>query len=201
MESQDVRISEYLKDLEFFANEITPPTWNVFLDHKDFRYKPRTLNIWLEILGEEQRSGLEEDEHEFIGRVTSPMEFFLISHCTDFQPDAVKALEKYGDGIISSSHIQICPESDIEIECTIVHELAHIAVARRKAQQLKPLQNHLPIMSHRIDCEDEHGPTFLRAYEGMIIRTEKFFGNDMTLAMRLDLSFYKGACSDNAPIS
>jgi hypothetical protein len=192
MGSNDVEFEEYLKDIEFFANMITPPTWNVFLKHKDYRYKPGTLNIWLQILDEEQRAELEENEHEFIGRVTSPMEFNLISHCKDFQPDAAKALEKYGDGIISSSHIQICPESDIEVECTIVHELAHIAVARRKAQQLKLFKNRLWLMSHKIDGEDEHGPTFLKAYKRMIKRTEKIFGVHMTISMRLDLLFYMG---------
>jgi hypothetical protein len=191
MESNDAEFTEYLKDIEFFANEITPPTWNVFLDHKDYRYKPRTLNIWLEILEEEQRSELEEVEHEFIGRVPTPMQFGLISHCTDFQSDAVTALEQYGDGVISSSQIQICPESDIEIECTIVHELSHIAVTRRKAQQSKPAKNILSLMSHTIDGEDEHGPTFLKAYKRMIIRTEKIFGDNKTIPMWLDLSYYK----------
>jgi len=192
MGSKDVEFMEYLKDLEFFANEITPSTWNVFLDHKDYSYKPRTLNIWLDILDEELKSELEEDGHEFIGRVTKPMEFNLISHCKDFQPDAAKALEKDGDSTISSSQIQICPESDIEVECTIVHELAHIAVARRKAQQLKPFKNNSLVMSHKIEGEDEHGLTFLKAYKRMITRTEKIFGEDMALSMWLDLSFYKG---------
>ena len=191
MESNDVAYLEYLKNIEFFANEITPPTWNVFLDDKDYSYKPRTLNIWLEILDEEERSELGEETHEFIGRVTKPMEFYLISQCKDFQPEAARALKKYGDGIISSSRIQICPESDAEIECTIVHELSHIAVARRKAQQLKPVKNNLPLMSHKIDGEDEHGPTFQKAYKRMILRTENHFGNDLTMSMWIDLAFYK----------
>ena len=45
MESNDVESTEYLRDIEFFANKITHPAWNIFLDHKDYSYKPRTLNI------------------------------------------------------------------------------------------------------------------------------------------------------------
>ena len=63
------------------------------------------------------------------------MEFYLISQCKVFQPEAARALKKYGDGIISSSRIQIYPGSDAELECTIVHELSHIAVARRKTHK------------------------------------------------------------------
>jgi hypothetical protein len=191
MESTGIEYLEYLKTIEFFANEITPPTWNVFLDNKDYSFKAGTLNIWLEILDEEERSELGEETHEFIGRVTKPMKFFLISQCKVFQPEAARALKKYGDGIISSSRIQICPESDAELECTIVHELSHIAVARRKAQQLKAVKNNLSLMSHKIDGEDEHGPTFQKAYKRMILRTENIFGNDLTMAMWIDLAFYK----------
>ena len=191
MESTGIEYLEYLKTIEFFANEITPPTWNVFLDNKDYSFKAGTLNIWLEILDEEERSELGEETHEFIGRVTKPMEFYLISQCKVFQPEAARALKKYGDGIISSSRIQICPGSDAELECTIVHELSHIAVARLKTRQTKPVKNNLALMSHKIDGEDEHGPTFQKAYKRMILRTENIFGNDLTMAMWIDLAFYE----------
>ena len=68
---------EYMKykDLIDFANEITPSSWNVFVDvMRDYSYKPGILNIWLNIIDEED----EYMEDDLYSRIDGPMIFSRI---------------------------------------------------------------------------------------------------------------------------
>ncbi len=166
-----------------FADAITPANWNIVANTGMYRYVPNTLNIWLDVLEREQvpayrNSGACET---FAGRVKEIMRFFQLDVLRDYVADAAEALAMYGPGSIASIQVQVCRDQG-DWRDTLVHELAHVAATRWKAQQLKPVKRDLGYIGH--DAENEgHGPIFLKAFRRMIFRTMTTFGDRIRTRM------------------
>ena len=196
---------EYMKykDLIDFANEITPSSWNVFVDvMRDYSYKPGILNIWLNIIDEED----EYMEDDLYSRIDGPMIFsrILPSRHPWKKKNAVKPYRRYGSYTIADVDIQINQMNDLnDFKNIIVEELAHIAVTRWKAHQLKPWTEEGSYfeVDHNIEGASESfrskGPLFQKAYETLIARAENAFGENETSEMRTRLNDYRKNINEN----
>ena len=140
-----------------FADIITPPNWNVVLHPRDYRYKPGTLNVWLQILTEKEAIQIFALEGPFLGRVWGPMFFIKLSNIVSRIPEARRAFEKYGDGSVARVHIQLCP-SMRDWRLVVVHELAHVAVARYKARKMLPFKGEQVLVVGDPEEERHQGP-------------------------------------------
>ena len=188
MESERIR-----QEIRDFAEKIVPPNWNIYFDPEDFSYKPGTLNIQLMIHKHknDELSPLEDEGQEFVGVISGPMHFCQISSLTENRPEALKAIEQYGDGSVAriTFVINLMYGAD---EDAIVHELAHIATVRYKAQQAgKKHRNRSPIVTQDIAGGSRHGPLFQKALRRMIIRTEAALGKEVTKIMWIQLDMYR----------
>jgi hypothetical protein len=150
------------------ANLITPPSWNVFIDQKDEKWKPGTLNIRLWI---HEYNGDGDPEDEWIGKVHGPQRYYRISFFAKMETGAAKALRRFGDGVVASSEIWV-REEWVGLE-TLIHELAHVAVQRYSAWK-QGAHRHPDLESTSCVEEDRHGPLFQRLYRTMINRAERY---------------------------
>ncbi len=169
-------MSEYFSDTEQeeirqFADRITPKNWNIFIHPKDFKYIPGILNIQLYFFD------VIDDFDEHMATVHGPMRVCLISFFKDHYPEAAEAFQKYGEGSFASSLIGIHPTASWDLEGTIIHELAHVAVDRLKVFQQKPMKKNLSF-AFKYPDEDLHGQLFQRFYRILLNRTEKMFGQE-----------------------
>jgi len=145
-----------------FANRITPPNWNIFTAyHGRFNYAPNTLNVWLELLTEEQADDLDE---EFIAQVRGAMWF------SDLEPMGK------GKGFIAKIDMQMNPFFFDVWQEAMAHELAHVAVTRLSARSM-PRSLRFGIAQN---VEPEmHGPLFLKAFRCMILRAKAAYGKEL----------------------
>jgi hypothetical protein len=171
-----------IDDMVRFANLITPPTWNVFAHPEGRIIRPTFLNIELSVLTIDE---MDEDEGKknASGFVRSPMRYEKLSALASargWTPDDYKdwcdILKRFGDGTVASVHLDLCPYRG-DWKGTMVHELAHIAETRRKAQKEKPFRHaiHGVAVGRTVESESQHDPIFLRAFATMIKRTEVIF--------------------------
>jgi hypothetical protein len=171
------------------ANLITPSSWNVFMDQKDERWKPGTLNIRLWI---HEYNGDDDPEDEWIGKVHGPQRYYRISFFAKMDTRAAKALRRFGDGVVASTEIWL-REEWLGLE-TLIHELAHVAVQRYSAWKKGAHKN--PDLESAV-CEEEHrhGPLFQRFYRTMINRAERYLCEELS-ENRGELRIYE---SSSAP--
>jgi hypothetical protein len=187
-----MEIEKISQEIKQFAEKIVPPNWNIYYDPEEFRYKPGTLNIHLLIQKEknDELSPLEDEDHEFVGVISGPMHFYQVSTFKK-NAGAMKAIEQYGDGSIAriTFVINLIYGADEE---AIVHELAHIAAVRYKAQQIgKNHRDRSPIVTQEIERGSRHGPLFQKALHRMIIRTEAALGREAAKIMWVQLDMYR----------
>jgi integration host factor subunit alpha len=99
-------------------------------------------------------------------------------------------LKEFGDGIYSKCKIEICINDEAddinEMKMFIVHELAHILVARQAAQQLHVWKFPFYIIPNQGLDSDSHGPIFKWAYKILIKRVDKI---DLMVADRCWIDF------------
>jgi hypothetical protein len=182
--------------LKAFADRITPPNWNICIGPRDHRYEPGTLNICLKILSEKEWCArLTGDLNgDFHARVEGLMHFYPISILKSRDPRAEDVFGKHGESLIGEILLELYPELGTE-ESTLdalVHELAHIAVVRRKAQKVgRETRFRQGEIDHDIEGESEEGPLFQRAFRLLIIRTEKVIGKECTEEMWRSLKVYE----------
>ena len=71
----------------------------------------------------------------------------------------------------------------------MVHEMAHIAAVRAHARRLgrKEVKSR-SIVGYTFE-KKMHGPLFCKAFQRMIIRTEKAYGKERAKDMRIDLKY------------
>ena len=156
-----------------FGNIITPPNWNFYTSNEDFKYIPWTLNIFFWFIEDEE----DPYANERLGEVHGPVRIEPISLWADCSERAAAILEKYGDGYVSVAEIRFYPNSIIDLEGTLIHELAHLAVSRLNMRKQKPWKNNLPFCIERIE-DDMHGPIFQKFWRVMINRAKKVFGEE-----------------------
>ena len=160
---------KYEMQILAFAQKIVPKNWNVWIYKKNYKYKPHILNILLRIIDGDIN---EEDPLGF----ECPMQFCKISFDKEIMPEAMEAFKKYGDFYIAKIDIGLEPPGIYwDVWGTLVHELAHVAVERKKAWQQKAYEGIGYMVMRDID-EDLHGPLFQKAYKRMLIRAEKVLG-------------------------
>ena len=168
------------------ANLITPSSWNVFMDQKDERWKPGTLNIRLWI---HEYNGDDDPEDEWIGKVHGPQRYYRISFFAKMDTRAAKALRRFGDGVVACTEIWL-REEWLGLE-TLIHELVHVAVQRYSARK-KGAHKDPDLESALCEEEDRHGPLFQLFYRTMINRAEMYLCKKLT-ENRGELRFYETA--------
>jgi len=163
--------------LRRFADGITPSNWNVVLHPRHYCYKPRTLNIWVQILGVREAIQYFAVDGPFMGRVWGPMWFGRLSSIMGGIPEAKRAFEQYGDGSIGRIHIQLCSHLG-DLRFIVVHELAHVAVTRLKARKMRPYKVSSIFVAGDAEEEKHQGPLFRKALFRMISRAEAVYGRN-----------------------
>jgi len=165
------------------ADKITPPNWNITTKHDDFKYIPGTLNIclWFE---DSDYIDLDENMGE-----AGPMHVYKISFLKDAVPEAAEAFKKFGDGSFAKVEIRI-KSSCLDLEGTVIHELAHVAVKRYAMWQQKLYKNDLIFPLTNLE-EDMHGPLFCGFFRLLLKRAEKVFGKDMVEEQWKHLDYYE----------
>lgn len=162
-----------------FANKISPANWHCFSDHRQFKYRPGILNVQIEIIDDE----CVDEGEEFLGQIKGPMFFYSISFFKNVCPEAMAALEKYGDGSISISKMQLCSYWGGLWREIVIHEFAHIAEDRFRARKQRAFRpGQLYVDKTKEEFEEQHGELFLRAYARMIQRSEAACGKDFKSA-------------------
>ena len=173
--------------IKAFIDKITPPNWNIYIKKEEFKYKPGTLNIKLEVFKNLNDCSAEwEDEEDWFGRVKGPMCFYLNSEFIKNEPRVIESIKKFGEGKIGRSHLQIYPDRETgELLDTLVHELAHIAADRWLAYKTKEYNKEwkkewkCEIDSLSLGNENiNHGPLFNKAFRLITIRKEKALGKE-----------------------
>ena len=180
-------IAEYFteqdkKNICQFADKITPKSWNIFSDHIRTKYMPEVLNIQLLFIDIPL-----EFEHDNLGGyvpIFADRAFFY----KNVYPDARSAFRTYGNFLYAETFIKLFPNSLLDIEGTIIHQLAHVAVSRYGMWQQKSWKKDFS-RSMR-DEDDLHGPLFQRFYKVLLDRTKKVFGEEMVKTQWKHLEFY-----------
>jgi hypothetical protein len=173
------------------ANLITPPSWNVFIDEKDRKWKPGVLNIWLRIL---EYDGDNDPEDEWIGKVHGPQRYYRISFFAKMETGAAKALRRFGDGVVASTEIWL-REEWLGLE-TLIHALAHVGMHRYSALRMGAHKNP-DLESALCEEEDRHGPLFQRFYRTMINRAERYLCKELA-ENRGELRIYEASSRPKA---
>jgi len=182
-----------------FADGITPSNWNVVLHPRHYRYKPGTLNIWLQILGVREAIQHFAVDGPFMGRVWGPMLFARLSSIMSAIPEARRAFEQYGDGSVGRIHIQLCAHVG-DWRFIIVHELAHVAVTRYMARKSRPYRADRMFVAGDAEEERHQSPLFRKALFRMISRAEAVFGRSIaTEAMWQAYLNYGRTINDKTP--
>ena len=175
--------------VRLLADRITPKSWHIMADPGDFKFIPGTLNINFWFLYSDYGDGDYIDDCR-LGEVHGPMYVYPISFFKDQFRDAEEAVKKYGDGFIANVEIRIYPSGAFwDLEGTVIHELAHVAVARYQMWQQKPQKNNMSFALERED--DMHGPLFQRFYRIMLNRTKKVFGEEMVKHQWKHLTYFE----------
>ena len=161
--------SFWIFDLIDFANQITPQNWIVREFLHNHEIKPG--NLYINIIPFNKADWRIKNARAQVKQ----MEFLKISDVVNTwgSKNAVKALNKYGDGTFSRTEIEILIDDYDDLKGTMVHELAHIVAARLLAQKKHvwklPYVIVLPIGEDTIP----HGPVFQWAYKLLIKRVER----------------------------
>ncbi len=158
-----------------FADTITPPNWNVVLCPEDYKYKPGTLNIWLQVLDAMESAKLFASEGPFLGRVWGPMWFTRLSSVKGSIAGAARGFEIHGDGSIGRVHIQICPHMG-NWRSIVIHELAHLAATRCRAREIRAFRGDNVFVANEKTIDSHDGPLFRKALFRMIRRAEAKWG-------------------------
>jgi len=167
-----------------FADRITPKNWNIWIYPKDCKYIPRILSIRLWFHNDDTIDAR-------MGSVHGSIQVYPISIFKEVNPEAAKALKKYGDGSSTQVTIEIYPVSVfVGLEDTIIHELAHVAVGRYETWQQKPLKHKSPFVFKEPE-DGMHGTLFQRFYRIMLHRAEKVFGKERVKEQWRNLEFYE----------
>ena len=167
-----------------FANRITPKNWNIWINPKDCKYIPGILSIYLCFHDDDTIDAR-------MGSVHGSIQVYPISIFKEVNPEAAKALKKYGDGPFTQVTIEIYPVAVfVGLEDTIIHELAHVAVDRYATWQQKPVKKNLSFALEKPE-DGIHGVLFQRFYRIMLHRTEKVFGKERVKEKWKDLEFYE----------
>lgn len=103
-------------EMVLFANSITPPSWNVFEDHRNCKDVPGTLNIHLDI-----RDADEEKDSSFHGMVHGGLSI---------------------RNKVAHAHVVLQPALT-DWQSLIIHELAHVALFRWVAFRTKMFRKPL----------------------------------------------------------
>jgi len=172
----DVEIFE--QEVIEFVNEIVPANWNVLSMSEEPKSFPAALNIYLWFPG-----GIEE-----------------LEECGDTPMGEAEPIRYYNcmpgsKGMtIGITTIRVYPIAVIlGWAATIIHELAHIAVARWESCKAgKSLRDKSGPYSGIINQEPAHGGTFQRAYRTIIHRAERVYGTTPYINLcKSDLEGYK----------
>jgi len=164
-------------DIRDFAEKITPRTWNICLNKNEYIQRAEILNVYIDFLaGQRLREAEKEVGDVFEGRIPSPIR-----------------MESNGRLFIVNVELCVEPILDINNELvremkpkeTLVHELAHVAVNRWEDWRFKTHKLSTPRENRKYDQANSHGHAFYRAFELLIIRTEKQFGSDMVMVKEL----------------
>lgn len=176
-----VDYSDRLDSLLDLANEITPLNWNVFYKFDDFIYDPDVLNIYISIPTYKECEDLEEEEGSVIAAVLDNIRRRPLSSVIPTSPKSEIALKEHGNIIINEIYMKIYnPYSEDSLECSVVHELAHVAVSWKRIQT-EELE----------DSEPMHGELFQEEYEKLIKIVGKKYGTERTSEMRGELEGYQ----------
>ena len=171
-------------DIQEFAEKITPTSWNICLNKNEYKPRAGILNVYIDFLGGQRQLDAEDEMlGPFKGRVPWP-------------------IRMESNGRLFIIHVELCvdlifytnqggnrkPVFEINQKEVIVHELAHVAVNRWQDWRFK---THKACTSGKTRKYDQytfgHGQAFLRAFELLIIRTEKQFGKNMVKTLWQDL--------------
>ena len=175
-------------DLFDFLNQLVPPNWIIYEYARFPELKPG--NLYIAVLPAIPEDWINE---EVGASVRGPMLFQKISRIAeDGSEEAKTSLKMYGDGSIATALIEILVDDYDDLKWTMVHELAHIVVARRFAQKMHISKMHCGLAPNfgEDEATDHHGPHFQWAYDILIKRAEKI---DDTVAEKClnDLYGYK----------
>jgi integration host factor subunit alpha len=152
-----------------FANQITPPNWII---HEFFQVPElQPGNLYIELDPVNYNSWKNK---EVSGQISGPLWFDRISiMAKKGSKNAVKALNKYGDGTISHVEMEILVDDYDNLKRTMTHELAHVVVARLTAQKWRVWQRSFSMVPISDEDTSQHGPIFQWAYNLLIKRVEK----------------------------
>jgi hypothetical protein len=174
------------------ANLITPPNWNVYVNPKEWSYKPGVLNIWLWIhqySGDDDWEDLDTDSDDWVGQKHGAQRYSRISLWAYSIDEAKRRLESCGDGTIGDTEIWL-KEVWLGVD-VLIHELAHVVADRLHAWNEKTYRAQVGLNMTPPPEEDPHGAFFQRAYRIMIKRAEKYLSGDEIRRNKADLNMYE----------
>jgi hypothetical protein len=147
---------------------------------------PHTLNVDLWLVNSTENDRWDDNGNETDHAAGArPQIYRPVSDFSEGVPEARAALNLYGDFMLAQNEIMMHPlwlrEDGYDIFTVMCHELAHVAVNRllalkhRKSYFVNSLV-HLFVNSLVHLQENMHGPTFLKALEGLALRVEAVYG-------------------------
>jgi len=164
-------------DIIEFGNKITPKNWVLHPRGPSPELKPGTLYVEIDIPEPEDCEELFETTGKFAW-VELPMNFIKISDLADAGDKRAEiALKKFGDGCIAQISMNLCTDINTCPQYVLVHELAHVVGQRYLSQKLKAWRGNFIYSSS--DKMEQHGLIYQWAYDLLIKRVEKIYGNEL----------------------
>jgi hypothetical protein len=184
------------KDLCSYADEITPPNWNIYTDPSGHICSPRALNIHILLL-DTTPSDWERRQREtgliMPAALTRAQRYETISEAICRKPEKKDGWGSKGDGVFADTEIWMFPlvlqGENQDLFAAMVHELAHVAVGRLLARKYRAFKSgHIQLVNSAVMLEeDNHGPTYQRALRRFALRVDATWGQEAAEKIWLEL--------------
>jgi hypothetical protein len=173
-----------VREAAAFLKPIIPHNWNIrpaWGREEKKSFKPNALNIKVWFVEW-------EEEADFLGQVHGPLRFLPVGLWASISPASRRASKEFPHAFLSQIELWLSPLWNLDRQGTLVHEMAHIAAVRAHARRSG--RKDRSIVGQNFE-KKIHGPLFCKAFQRMIIRTEKAYGKEKAKAMRLDLEYFQ----------
>jgi hypothetical protein len=182
-----MNLADLGQDLCYYANEVTPPNWNIYTDPSKYRCSHRALNIRVFLINTTP-SEWEKQQIEtglvMPTAMTRAQRYNKISESIRCRTEMKDDRRSNGDGLFADTEIWMFPlvlqGENQDLFTALVHELAHVAVSRLLARKYRAFKgDHVHIVNSAVMLEEDmHGPTYQKALRRFALRVEAAWGQE-----------------------